>query len=370
MLQLTVMDGGRALIRRVACLRADKCRHNNKSYRRAAGRKSGQGRLDISHDSQRALVMDVSLASHDAKSGLTADSSPDEAEGFETSVGYSPAEIVRRQSTSWQGLRAETAQVVSREYFEYRYNEPYHLLIAAEEAARSDGETLVEGLPRSTRREFSRRLTFIPAGRAFFGSQYPRLLLRSVYLYIDPHALLLDPELGFADADFEPRLFFEKADLWQTVLKLKTLIGINDAGTRMYAETLCGVLGHEIMRLDGSAARAPAASCGGLAGWQRKRVAGYIEEHLTNDVPLAVLADLARLSPYHFVRSFKRSFGQPPHRYFTARRMERAKFLLASPDASITQIALDLGFSSTGSFSATFHRVIGRTPTSYRRCLE
>jgi AraC family transcriptional regulator len=364
------MDAERALIRRVACLRRDKCRHNNKPYRRAAGRKWGQGRLDISHDSQRALVMDVSLASHDANSGLTAASSPDEAAGLTTSVGYSPAEIVRRQSTSWQGLRAETAQVVTREYFEYRYNEPHHLLIAAEEAARYDGETLVEGLPRSTRREFSRRLTFIPAGRAFSGSQFPRLLLRSVYLYIDPHALLVDPLLGFAEAEFEPRLFFEDVDLWQTVLKLKTLIGVNDTSTRMYAETLCGVLAHEIMRLNGSTTRTQTLSCGGLAGWQQKRVASYLEEHLTNDVSLAVLADLVRLSPYHFVRSFKRSFGQPPHRYFTARRMERAKSLLAAPDASITQIAVDLGFSTTSSFSATFHRVTGQTPTSYRRCLE
>jgi AraC family transcriptional regulator len=314
--------------------------------------------------------MDLSLASHDDRSGLARNSSGHEAAGFETSVDFNPAEVVKRQTARWHGLRAETVQIISHEYFEYHYNEPYHLLIAAEQAARYGGETLVEGLPRSTRREFSRRLTFIPAGRAFCGSQHPRLLARSIYLYIDPRAVAVDPELGFAAAEFEPRLFFENADLWQTVLKLKMLIGTDDAGMRMYAEALGVVLVHEIMRLSGSIARAQTPSRGGLAGWQQKRVASYIEEHLTGDVSLVVLADLARLSVYHFMRSFKRSFGEPPYRYFTARRMERAKSLLSAPNASITQIALELGFSTTSSFSTTFHRVTGQSPTDYRRSLE
>jgi len=83
-----------------------------------------------------------------------------------------------------------------------------------------------------------------------------------------------------------------------------------------------------------------------------------------------VLANLVRLSPYHFLRSFKQSFGEPPYRYWTGRRIERAKALLASPRTSVTEIALDVGFHGTSAFSATFHRVTGQTPTDYRRDLE
>jgi AraC family transcriptional regulator len=76
------------------------------------------------------------------------------------------------------------------------------------------------------------------------------------------------------------------------------------------------------------------------------------------------------LSPYHFLRSFKRSFGEPPHRYWTIRRIERAKALLADTRASVTEIAFDLGFSGSSAFSATFRRTTGQTPTDYRRNLE
>ena len=99
-------------------------------------------------------------------------------------------------------------------------------------------------------------------------------------------------------------------------------------------------------------------------------MAEYIEERVADDIPLANLAELARLSPYHFCRSFKRSFGVPPHRYHANRRIERAKQLLGNRELPVTTIALDVGFSETSTFSAAFHRVTGQTPSRYRRNLD
>jgi AraC family transcriptional regulator len=139
---------------------------------------------------------------------------------------------------------------------------------------------------------------------------------------------------------------------------------------RQYAEALGIVVMYELIRINGVAAVRGPVSRGGLASWQQKRVAAYIEEHVADDIPLATLAELARLSPYHFCRSFKRSFGMPPHRYHASRRIERAKQLLADCELSVTTIGLAVGFSDTSTFTAAFHRLTGQTPSRYRRNLD
>ena len=284
-------------------------------------------------------------------------------------VDFSPAEAVKHQTATWRGVQMDIIQIIRHDYFEYSFRQGRHLLVAVEQGARYDGETFVEGLPTSTVRNYSHRLIFVPAGRKFFGAQHPRLLTRSLCLYLDPQGVPVDPDLGFAEAALEPRLLFEDESLWQTVAKLKALIGSADPADRLYAEALGGLLAHELLRLHGKTSASRPATRGGLAAWQQKRVAQFMEEHLAEDVSLGVLADLVRLSPYHFVRSFKQSFGEPPHRYWRTRRIERAKELLANPGVSITKIAFDVGFAGTSAFSSTFHRIAGVTPSAYRRSL-
>jgi AraC family transcriptional regulator len=285
-------------------------------------------------------------------------------------VDYSPPEIVRRHSAAWSGLQVETVQVIRHRPFEYGFRAPCHLLIAAEVAERYEGETFVEGLPRSTLRDFTQKLTFVPAGHDFRGSQRPRALTRTTYFYIDPRGPLADPTLRFGEIKFKPRLFFYDRDLWETALKLKSLVENPGSMPRQYAEALGILLTHELVRINGEAALRGPVSRGGLAPWQQKRVAAYIEEHVAGDIPLKTLAELVRLSPYHFSRSFKVSFGMPPHKYHATRRIERAKQLLANRERSVTAIALDIGFSETSTFTAAFHRLTGQTPSRYRRDLD
>src|ERR1700736_1719904 len=284
-------------------------------------------------------------------------------------VEISPAEIVQRHSAAWPGLRVETVRVLRHTPFEYAFRARCHLLIAAEVAERYDGETFIEGLPRSTMRDFTQKLSFVPAGHGFRGWQRPRALTRTTYFYIDPRGPLADPALRFGEIDFKPRLFFYDRDLWETALKLKSLVENPGSMHRQYAEALGIVLTHELVRINGDAARRRPVSRGGLAHWQQKRVAAYIEEHIADNIPLATMAELVRLSPYHFCRSFKCSFGMPPHRYHAVRRIERAKQLLANRELSVTTIALDVGFCDTSTFTAAFHRLTGQTPSRYRRNL-
>jgi AraC family transcriptional regulator len=102
---------------------------------------------------------------------------------------------------------------------------------------------------------------------------------------------------------------------------------------------------------------------------KRRKPHNTIEAHLSEEISLATLADVARLIPYHFVPAFKQSFGLPPHRYLSSLRMQRPKALLANPAMSVTQIGFNLGFSETSSSMTAFRKHIGLTPTAYRRGL-
>ena len=79
------------------------------------------------------------------------------------------------------------------------------------------------------------------------------------------------------------------------------------------------------------------------------------------------LAARASCSRYHFHRAFTATYGQSPGRYLTARRIERAQELLRSANLTVSEICMLVGFSSVGSFTTQFRRVVGRTPTAYRR---
>jgi AraC family transcriptional regulator len=147
---------------------------------------------------------------------------------------------------------------------------------------------------------------------------------------------------------------------------------IESAGSdnRLYFEALGVVLAHELVRLNAGIRPVEAPVRGGLAGWQQRIVTSYIEEHLSEQIPLATLARLVRLSPYYFCRAFKQSLGMPPHRYHNSRRIEHAKTLLAKHELSVTDIGLTIGFSETSSFTAAFRKTTGQTPTAYQRGLR
>jgi FAD/FMN-containing dehydrogenase len=82
--------------------------------------------------------------------------------------------------------------------------------------------------------------------------------------------VLVDPDLRFAEVELQPRLLFEDRAIWETVLKLKAQIGSDDPTDRMYADSLGGVLAHELLRLNGNIQSSRGSSPGGLATWQQR----------------------------------------------------------------------------------------------------
>jgi AraC-like DNA-binding protein len=78
------------------------------------------------------------------------------------------------------------------------------------------------------------------------------------------------------------------------------------------------------------------------------------------------MAGAAGLSKAHFSREFRRAFGESPHHYLLTRRLERAAALLRMTDWSVAEVCVEVGLQSIGSFTTSFKRAYGQTPTSYR----
>jgi AraC-like DNA-binding protein len=96
------------------------------------------------------------------------------------------------------------------------------------------------------------------------------------------------------------------------------------------------------------------------------RAKDLIEARYRDPLDVSTLAQAARLSPAHFSREFRRAFGEAPHQYLLTRRLERAAALLRSTDHSVADICFTVGLSSVGSFTTSFGRTYGMTPTTYR----
>jgi AraC family transcriptional regulator len=285
----------------------------------------------------------------------------------------SPDTLTRRTILS-EGMAAEIVRVMSHSRFEFHFRAPVHLLVVHEQGARREGDSFVEGLSRSTLRDFARKLTFVPAGHEYREWQEPRASTHLMFVYLDPARLRLILDAGvdatIADASFAARLFFEDATLLETALKLKRSLESPAAESQHYLEALGVILVHELVRLYRGAARNQPQTRGGLAAWQQRVVTQHIDAHLGEPVSLADLAQLARLSPYYFCRAFKQSFGVPPHRYHTNRRIEHAKALLVARAHSVTDIGMTVGYSETSSFTAAFRKATGLTPSAYQRSLS
>jgi AraC family transcriptional regulator len=276
----------------------------------------------------------------------------------------------KRRSARWRGIAVDVAQYTGDQPFRYRYRGPHHMLMAVERAVRVAGETEIDGVSPSSQRDLSGKLTLVPAGHSYRGSFVPGVPPRITCVYLDPATLAVDPALDFAHARLRPRLFFDNAVLWSTVGKLTALVEHPTADSRAYAEALGAVLAIELMRLENGSRAAAAPARGGLAGWRVRLVREAIEADPSRDRSLAELAALVGLSPTHFARAFKRSFGESPGRYQLRRRIERAKALLADPTRSVTEIALACGFEFPGNFSAAFRKLTGVAPSEFRRALE
>jgi AraC-like DNA-binding protein len=96
------------------------------------------------------------------------------------------------------------------------------------------------------------------------------------------------------------------------------------------------------------------------------RARDAMDRSFSEPLDIPALAAIAHVSPAHFIRTFRATFGETPHRYLQRRRVERAMAQLRQTDTSITDICMAVGFTSLGTFSRTFREIVGESPRDYR----
>jgi AraC family transcriptional regulator len=193
----------------------------------------------------------------------------------------------------------------------------------------------------------------------------------SVHIYLEPdlvarvaaEAFGLDPARLTVQALDGLDLPHLRAAMWAVDAELTN----GGAGGRLAAESLANVLAVQLIRHVLAPRRLERGRDGTLPRGRLRAVVEYLEEHLDAAPSLAQLAAVARLSPYHFARQFKRATGLPPHQYVIARRVERVKQLLrAGTDLSLAEVAAYAGFSDQSQFCQHFKRLVGVTPGQFR----
>jgi AraC family transcriptional regulator len=106
---------------------------------------------------------------------------------------------------------------------------------------------------------------------------------------------------------------------------------------------------------------------GGLAPWQAKRVRAYITAHIATKIRASELAEHISLSTSHFFRAFRETFGEAPMAYVASERMRHAQALLLTTEESLSQVSLSCGLFDQAHFTRTFRRIVGLTPSVWRR---
>jgi AraC family transcriptional regulator len=163
---------------------------------------------------------------------------------------------------------------------------------------------------------------------------------------------------------------FEDPLLAEIAYAIASELSVQTSAGKLLIEALAGSLAARLVQKHisaSSAQRLPPRE--GLDRRRLFRVLDYIEANLESDLTIDRMASIACLSRHHFARSFKQAVGHSPHRYVSAKRLERARALLIQSDRSLVDIALSLSFSCQANFTRAFRQVTGQTPGHYRQTL-
>ncbi len=267
----------------------------------------------------------------------------------------------------WASVAAEILTTSDSRPYDFRFEGQALYLCFGLLGRRKDSVVKVDGEKPTRFVEIANRFHVVPGGARFEGFSVPETTQRFVQIYLDQRPGAIHPEIDLSE--IAPRLAAMDSQVFSTARKFEAAVLNPNPLGKLYGETLACGLAIELLRWQHTNRNLFRSHQGGLSSHQVHQVTSFVHEHLADDISLTVLANLARLSPWHFCRAFKQTFGIPPHRWVNSLRIERAKELLACPTLSITDVALCTGFAGSPQFARSFRMATGCTPSKYRKQL-
>lgn len=143
-----------------------------------------------------------------------------------------------------------------------------------------------------------------------------------------------------------------------------------DGSARLFVEQALDLLCAHLLQAHSSRMRpSDPMAAKGLLSWQVRRVIAYMRDRLDEDIGLEELASVVGLSRFHFCTAFRLATGRTPYELLISLRIDRARELLGDQRMRVTDIALAVGYKTPSAFASAFHRIVGTTPSNYRRDL-
>jgi AraC-like DNA-binding protein len=195
---------------------------------------------------------------------------------------------------------------------------------------------------------------------------------RMLLLTIPPAILNRANGSELPDVHLSQQIGLDDAIIGQTLSALQQEVESPGPNSASYIDGLVMLLLNRLVRCASNLAAPlvrPKFAKGGLAHWRLKQALQLLESDSAKAPLLSEIAQSINLHPTSFCRAFKQSTGVPPHRYLLVHRTNQAKKMMEDRNLTLTQIAMDCGFSSSSQFSAAFKRIVGMPPRAFRRAL-
>jgi AraC family transcriptional regulator len=277
------------------------------------------------------------------------------------------APVLSSQQIGWKGLLFQEFNHPGHEIPEYVL--PHHMLIVG----RSQGlyqENRIDGKFHRRDSEVTGDVLIVPAGvtnatvwtgAAEFSilTLCPKFVREVAHESIDPNRIELIPRFAAFDLLIH-----------QIGLSLKADLEAGCPTGRLFGESAATMLAARLLQQHSVRKPKLASDENGLSSYTLRQVLDYIRAHLSQDLSIVDLAHVAGMSPYYFLRMFKKSMHVTPRQYIIQIRIDRAKELLRSRELSIADIALECGFTSQSHFTNVFRQITKTTPKIYQRDFE